>query len=296
MNFNFPHITLNLANPEKSDLKFHVNKYPDGQRDIVLTDVDSIENLKDIKLPVVIKSRFNSAEDLNIIKCAKACLKRLKVKEIHLYIPYLLGARADRKFVEGGCSYLVDVIAPDLNALGFESITVLDVHSEVSPAAIPNIENVSVLPKLTELALQKTNEDDSVKTYIISPDAGASKRTFETAKQIVGYDFSIVECAKHRDLATGKILETIVPVESFGGSDEIVVDDICSKGGTFMGIASKLAEKNAGDIYLVVTHYEGTADIEQLKKAGIKKIFTTNSVVDLKDEKYNDFIHQIDVF
>lgn len=296
MNFNFPHITLNLANPEKSDLKFHVNKYPDGQRDMILTDVDSIENLKDIKLPVVIKSRFNSAEDLNIIKCAKACLNRLKIKEVHLYIPYLLGARADRKFVVGGCSYLVDVIAPDLNALGFESITVLDVHSEVSPAAIPNIENVSVLPELTKLALEEVNGDDCEKSYIISPDAGASKRTFETAKQITGYDFSIVECAKHRDLATGKILETIVPIDSFKHADEIITDDICSKGGTFMGIASKLAEKQAGDIYLVVAHYEGTADIEQLKASGIKKIFTTNSVVDLKEEKYKGFIHQIDVF
>lgn len=296
MNFNFPHITLNLANPEKSDLSFVINKYPDGQRDIVLSYTNGLELIKDIKVPVVIKSRFNSAEDLNIIKCAKACLKRLKIKEVHLYIPYLLGARADRKFVEGGCSYLVDVIAPDLNNLGFESITVVDVHSEVSPAAIPNIENISVLPELTKLALEEVNVDDSTKSYVISPDAGASKRTFETAKSIQGYDIEIVECAKHRDLATGKILSTVVPINDFGGADEVVVDDICSKGGTFMGIASKLSEKNAGNIYLVVAHYEGTADIEQLKASGIKKIFTTNSVVDLKEEKYKDFIHQIDVF
>ena len=94
----------------------------------------------------------------------------------------------------------------ELNSLGFESITVVDVHSEVSPAAIPNIENISVLPELTKLALEEVNADDCVKSYVISPDAGASKRTFDTAKNVPGYDIEIVECAKHRDLATGKLV------------------------------------------------------------------------------------------
>ena len=106
--------------------------------------------------------------------------------------------------------------------------------------------------------------------------------------------FDVIECAKHRDLVSGAILETIVPVSDLGGEDEVIIDDICSKGGTFIGISNKLTEKNGGDKYLVVTHFEGTADLEKLKAAGIKRIYTTNSVGNF--ETPDGFIKQIDVF
>lgn len=289
-------ITLNLASPDKSDIGFSINNYPDGQRDLNLLDKGdlTLDFLEQHTPAVLIKSRFNSVADLNLIKVANKCLRRLGIKKVSLYIPYLHGARADRKFVKGGCSYLVDVIAPDLKRLKFKSITVLDVHSEVSPAVLTNMINESVLPKLTELALLEASKQNTEHCYVISPDAGASKRTFETAKNVSGYKIDIVECAKHRDLASGKILQTIVPHEDFNKESEVMVDDICSKGGTFMGIASELNKKNAGDIYLVVAHFEGTADLAALKAAGIKKVFTTNSIKDITTE--DGFVHQIDVF
>ena len=312
-------LNLNIADPKKTDIAFLISKYPDGQQDMRILDKRSQQELiskgnlspntlKETELDfiqfknaeITISSRFNSIADLNIIKCAVACLRRLKVSKISLYIPYLLGARADRKFAEGGCSYLVDVIAPDLKALGFEDITVIDVHSEVSPGCIPNLVNISVLPKLTNLAIQEVKKEGKSNCHFISPDSGASKRSFETCKELIiefselANYFDLIECAKHRDLISGKILETVVPVSDMGGEDAVIVDDICSKGGTFMGLAQVMNNKNCGDKYLVITHFEGTADIKQLKEAGIKGVFTTNSIGNF--ETPDGFIKQIEVF
>jgi ribose-phosphate pyrophosphokinase len=289
--------TLNLADQTNTHILVTISSYPDGQQDLFIKGFLNLANpLTDIKgSTVLIKSKFNSIADLNLIKCAVACLRRLKVGEINLYIPYMLGARADRKFVVGGCSYIVDVIAPDLNSIGFNTITVLDVHSEVTPACLPNLDNQSVLPQLTYTALSELNRDKIKHCFVISPDAGASKRTYDTCKSLPSTDgIDIVECAKHREMSTGKILEIIVPKDDFGGDDVVIVDDICSKGGTFMGLAEKLKTRNVGKIILVVTHYEGTADIEKLKASGISAVYTTNSIG--KFETSDGFIKQINVF
>ena len=312
-------LNLNLANPKNTDIAFMISRYPDGQQDMRLLDKKEQQELinkgelspntmKETELSfddfkganIVIKSRFNSVADSNLFECAVACLRRLKANKISLYIPYLLGARADRKFVKGGCSYLVDNVAPKINMLGFDDVFVLDVHSEVSPACIPNLVNTSVLPKLTKLAIEEIKKQGKTHCHFISPDSGASKRSFETCKDLVvefsdlADFFDLIECAKHRDMVSGKILETVVPVADLKGEDAIMVDDIFSKGGTFMGLSGKMAEKNSGDKYLVVTHFEGTADIEKLKAAGIKGIFTTNSIGNF--ETPDGFVKQINVF
>lgn len=157
---------LNLAYPEKSDIRFHdglgnIGKtalFPDGQQQVVINpkcltgyiDTDSeTEYWKEEKVEKVqIKSRLNNFQDLELIVCATKSLRNLGVKEIHLYTPYFLGSRSDRQFVEGGNSYLVDVVAPIINSLEFESVTVIDVHSDVAAACIRNlkvIDNVELV-------------------------------------------------------------------------------------------------------------------------------------------------------
>lgn len=151
--------TLNLVYKEKSDISYEVQRFPDGQQDIIIKTVygkTHIIGWEEEKF--TIKSHFNSFRDLELIICAVKALRRLGVKEIHLYIPYLLGARSDRQFVEGGTSYLVDVIAPIINSLGFESVTVMDVHSDVAAACVNNLEIVDNT-KFVEWAIEKIFEN-----------------------------------------------------------------------------------------------------------------------------------------
>jgi ribose-phosphate pyrophosphokinase len=103
---------------------------------------------------------------------------------------------------------------------------------------------------------------------------------------------NLLPCSKHRDIASGEILDTIVPKDKFNGETCFIVDDICSKGGTFKSLSKKLKSLGTGNIYLIVTHYEGTANPQELMESGITQVFTTNSICDVD----NDFVKQLDIF
>lgn len=139
--------TLNLTNLEASEIKYEVSRFPDGQNNLKITDLPyeyiDYGNVEINELPIVqIKSRLNNFKDLELIICATKSLRNLGVKEIHLYTPYFLGSRSDRKFEEGSNNYLKDVICPIINSLNFKSVTVLDPHSDVLEVCLNNFKKV----------------------------------------------------------------------------------------------------------------------------------------------------------
>lgn len=151
--------TLNLVNPEKSDIKYKKIPFPDGQQNIVI-DIKQLP--KDhtwfltnggLSYPVQIKSRLNNWLDLELITCAVASLRELGVEEIHLYTPYIMGARSDRKFEEGGNNYLKDVICPAINSLGCKTVTCIDPHSYSLECCIKNFKSIDN-SELVKFALQ----------------------------------------------------------------------------------------------------------------------------------------------
>lgn len=137
--------TLNLVDIDKSDIKYLHQKFPDGQQNIVITNYDFIKNSLSYGrglMPIQIKSRLNNWLDLELITCAVASLRELGVEEIHLYTPYILGSRSDRKFEDGGNNYLKDVICPAINALGCKTVTCIDPHSYSLECCIKNFKSI----------------------------------------------------------------------------------------------------------------------------------------------------------
>lgn len=134
---------LNLVNQEKSDIKYKISKFPDGQQNIIIGTGGKVSYTS--KEPIQIKSRLNNWLDLELIVCAVASLRELGVEEIHLYTPYIMGARSDRKFEDGGNNYLKDVICPIINSLNFKTVTCIDPHSDVLEACIKNFRKESNL-------------------------------------------------------------------------------------------------------------------------------------------------------
>ena len=63
----------------------------------------------------------------------------------------------------------------------------------------------------------------------------------------------------------------------------MIVDDICDGGRTFTGIAKALKNKNAGNIYLAVSHGIFSDGFEKFIGL-IDGIFTTNSFGDIENE------------
>ena len=83
---------LNLTNLEKSDIKFKISKFPDGQQQITIEEFEPGDEFKweqpILAYPVTIKSRLNSFMDLELIVCAKKSLDMLGFNNINLYTPF----------------------------------------------------------------------------------------------------------------------------------------------------------------------------------------------------------------
>ena len=108
------------------------------------------------------------------------------------------------------------------------------------------------------------------------PDEGAGKRY--SGMIPLPYAFGI----KKRDWATGQIkgLDVAGDVDNIEGKNILIVDDICSKGGTFYFSAKKLKELGAKNIYMHITHCENTIFEGDILTSGlIAKIYTTNSIL-----------------
>jgi len=269
---------LNLVNQEKSYIKYKINKFPDGQQSVDLVDIFNITD--DIR----IATRLNSFSDLEILICATKALRNITTKPIHLYVPYFLGSRSDRKFGLGGVNYLKEVICPIINSLDFATVEVLDPHSDVLEACLNNFVKLPTNYLVKQALTQIDNKDGARnRVCLVSPDAGAYKKIFDVAKTFEIEN--IITASKVRDLKTGAILRTEVPtLDQHKDLKYIIIDDICDGGRTFIELAKVMKESRpTAKIYLVVTHGIFSAGFYELDK-WFEGIFCTNSYEDIKSD------------
>jgi len=301
-------ITLDLTNEEKSDIKYKPINYPDGQRDLLIDNSNGAihvqlredftgKYISSEKSPVKIKSRLNNAEDLLMIVCATKALRNLKVKEIHLYTPYIMGLRSDRLFQTGGNRYIKDVLAPILNAQNFESVTCIDAHSYVAENCINNLVQIDnfELMKFFVANSDVVNKPKMLdECILISSDAGGLKKIYSLAEKM-GFKGDIINCSKDRD-KEGKLSKTIVPDFDYS-KDIVITDDIFDFGKSFTNISKEISKKipesadKIGKKYLVVTHAIQEEGLKEALKY-FDAIYTTNSYKDFNIERVN----QLSVF
>jgi ribose-phosphate pyrophosphokinase len=269
---------LNLTDNFKSEIKFEISKFPDGQQSLNITKPQYITNTSAATDTFQIRSRLNSFADLELILCATQALRNKGVKNIELYVPYFLGGRSDRLFVEGGVNYLKQIITPIINSQGYSNVSVLDPHSDVLEALITNFSKTNNF-RLVKFALEKIDNKDGAQSRIalVSPDAGAFKKIYDVATHF-GIE-KIITATKVRDMKTGNILHTDVPgIDQHTKIKYVIVDDICDGGRTFIEIAKTIHNvRPTAKIYLVVTHGIFSAGYDELNKY-FSGIFTTNSI------------------
>jgi ribose-phosphate pyrophosphokinase len=282
-------ITLDLTNQTNSQIKYKISKFPDGQQQLQFegTQIGLIKGYTKPEYKIVIKSRLNDFRDLELICCAVASLREVNIENIHLYTPYFLGSRSDRKFEEGSNNYLKSVICPIINSLNFKSVTVMDPHSDVLEACLNNYKKIDNFVLVDDALSYLIGDDEEDQIVLVSPDAGAYKKVFDVAKE---FDIEkIITATKVRDLKTGQILHTEVPVyDQHDDLKYLIVDDICDGGRTFIEIAKaiKLSRPNA-KIYLVVTHGIFSGGFYELNEL-FEGVFCTNSYEDIKSKVNGD--------
>jgi ribose-phosphate pyrophosphokinase len=255
-----------------NDERVEVNKFPNGE---------SLINSEKFKLKSndnEIRVNFENDEDITHLIFLKGHLDEIKIK-CNLILPYMPYSRMDR--TEGVTVFTLKHLCKLINNLNFESVTIYEPHSDVSTALLDRVKVVDMSKTLAKELLKEVN-DGFDEVYLVYPDAGAAKRY---GKEM---DYGkILTASKDRDFKTGFIkslqINGNVKNKSFKA---IIVDDLCSKGGTFMLTASKLKDMGATEIYLVVTHCENTVfNGDLLKSDLITKIYTTNSILSKDHEK-----------
>jgi ribose-phosphate pyrophosphokinase len=188
-------------------------------------------------------------------------------------MPYIPNARMDR-VKSNEEVFTLKYFADFINGIGFKNVLVYDPHSSVSMALFNNVYDLFKFKP-------SDNKIDvlSFGAKIFYPDEGAVKRYSEIIKRDYIYGM------KKRDWETGNITGYEIVGDVVQGETILIIDDICSRGGTFLHASKKLKEKGAGDIYLYVSHCENTVLEGQLKESGlIKGIYTTNSIFTKKDD------------
>lgn len=197
---------------------------------------------------------------------------------LYLEMPYIPNARMDRVKNRDEV-FTLKWFAEFINSLGFESVKVLDPHSNVAMALIDRAETMDVKHYI-DYAIQWM-VSQGLNPLLCYPDEGAAKRYSELLPM------EYVFCIKHRDWRTGKIerLELTEP-EKVNGRNILIVDDICSRGGTFTHTATALKEAGAEEVMLYVTHCENTILKGTVLTDGlISRVFTTDSILRVDHEK-----------
>lgn len=197
--------------------------------------------------------------------------------KVALNLPYIPNARMDRVKSEEEV-FTLKIFCNLINQIGFEKVTVLDAHSNVSLALIDRVQQMDIKAVIKKAALNKLPKD----IILYFPDEGSQKRYvdfFPEYRYICGM--------KKRDWATGQIkgLDVMDNGVDLEGKTVLMIDDIVSYGGTLYYSALKLKELGATKIYAYATHTENSIldeDRGTLKKilddGTVEKLFTTDSL------------------
>lgn len=276
---------LNLANLEKSDIKYHISHFPDGEVQITLDEFSHKDEIN-------IKCRITNTEDLFILmQVADILVRHGMYFSISIY--YLMGMRMDR-VMDFNRPFTLKMIVNILDNLGAFQINIFCSHSDTSINLFRKTDVCNILSDEWETG---TFEVIRHNPQILLPDAGAVKRystDFKVFKVLIG--------EKVRDLSNGLIQSIgIKNPEDIDGRSILLIDDLCDGGNTFVGLANVIREIDPkAVINIVVNHMVNPKGIENLSKT-FNHIWFSNSYRDWKkyyednNLKFPENITQIEV-
>lgn len=257
---------------------FAINKYPDGTSYAVVHPIQEFT------------FKINSYEDLWHLNQVIDAQNNLGITPT-VTIPNLIDAQADRRFSDNQSSGL-KLVCKLLNSMK-ANFKVFHPHNpEVVEALLDRVEiidNRIFVQSVFDYLTRKTNNVNSVydNLMLFSSDAGGFKPLIKLADKLNwrGEVYGASKSRKYEDNKT-KLIQ-VIDRQDFQGKDILIIDDICVYGGTFVGLAKMLREKNCGKLYLAVSHITVENPNPELFSL-FDEIFTTNS----KFEELFSIVHK----
>lgn len=245
--------------------------YPDGTFYPILNE-----------FPKEFTFRINSYSDLWLLKQIKDVYDH-NSKNAIVTIPNLLDAQADRRFNSNESANL-KLVLKELNSMNWEMLKIFHPHnSEIVEAIIDKVEIIDNSEFIKQVILSiiddgnfSSMENFENKFILASTDSGGFKPLMKLVDKIgwKGETYSASKSRKFKDNVS-KLIQH-VDRNDFNGKSILLIDDICVKGGTFLGLSTLFKERNIRNIYLAVSHI--TVDKpNHLLWESFDKVFTTNS-------------------
>lgn len=264
---------INFIYPEKSEIKYHIDTYPDSQSHLILeTEMDRRKSL-------LVYTRLSNLNDIWILMQLADICHRQGIQISHLQIAYLFAARTDRLFSFNEALDL-ELVEKCLTFVQAQTILVLDPHSDrLITKGVIKIE----YPMFFAL-----NANTIFSDSILFPDEGAYYRYCGFFESETTY-----YATKHRiskDKLEIKLSSKIQPNTSI-----LVLDDLCDGGGTFFAIHKALQDVGVTDVHLRVTHAIQKEPLVKLSEL-YKTITITNSYKDWDKEELPNNIKVIKVY
>lgn len=227
------------------------------------------EKMFDNRGAIKVEWLYEGDSELFTLICVKRHIDRhFSTREVVLDMPYIPHARMDRVKSDEDV-FTLKYFAEVINSLNFKIVWVRDAHSNVSLALIDNVVDTGVKSYIHKaIKLSGANA-------MFYPDEGAMKRYSDQSE--LPYAFGM----KKRDWQTGKILGLdVINTENIVGKDVLIVDDICSRGGTFYHSAKALKAAGAKSVSLYITHCEETITLGEMAASDglVDHVYTTRSI------------------
>jgi ribose-phosphate pyrophosphokinase len=242
------------------------DQFPDGT---LLMKFDPNGDEFDLRGNILVEWYYENDAELFSLICVKRHLDRVySYSDVVLYMPYIPHARMDRVKADEDV-FTLKYFAEVINSLHFSIVWVRDAHSNVSLALIDNVCDTGV-----KVYIRKAIELSGANAMFY-PDEGAMKRY--SSESELPYAFGM----KKRDWKTGKIEGLdIINTDNIVGKDVLIVDDICSRGGTFYHSAKALKAAGAKSVSLYVTHCEKTIVLGEMASTDglVDHVYTTKSI------------------
>ena len=191
-------------------------------------------------------------------------------KREYLHLPYLPHARADRVF-EYGNGFSLQLFLEAVSWM-FDTIFLTDPHSDF----YKNYDGETIVSDCASFEVKQQHHcfiemvGNNVESgdVLIAPDKGSLKKIYklQQALDVRTIATFVIEAGKKRDIETGRVIETTLPVGvGLRGKTVWIVDDLGDGLGTFIPLAEKLKEAGVKQVNLYVTHLIAAKGLDILK-------------------------------
>lgn len=241
--------------------------FPTGEYGVIIEDSNYNE------YDNVVKIYWDWTKEKDVFKiCTQinAINNKYPYAYILLYAPYLPYSRQDKIFNDGECvsfDLLLKMLSASANNNYTLSIITNAIHNE---QAFHCLSNKYQFSRDNNLFCSYEIIKD-LKYNVVFPDKNAEKHFYMNENTNQYY------CKKLRG-EMGKIISYECDRIKDVTLPTYILDDICDGGATFIKCAEALKAQGVEDIRLFVYHGFFTKGLDALFEAGIKEIYTTNSV------------------